>query len=232
MSDLTTPCVPISKIDVEEGFNPRTHMDEKELQGLADSIGTSGIVQPVAVRPTENGRYTLVAGERRFAAAQLAGLKEVPITLSQGNAHLSALVENIHREELDPIDAALGLRALAGELSLTTNKAIAQKVGKPVAWVNDRLRLLNLPKGVQRYIAEGFVPIDAERLLRDIAVVSPRVAECVCELAKRHDYKGRYFVDHFADIFAATASAFQQQADDDPGAGGSGQRYCQGQKAR
>jgi ParB/RepB/Spo0J family partition protein len=207
MSDLKTPCIPISKIDVEQGFNARTHMDEKELEGLAASLGTAGVVQPLSVRPGKGDRFTLVAGHRRFAAAQQAGLKEVPIVVSEGNAHLSSLVENIHREELDPIDAALGLRALAGELNLETNKAIAEKVGKSTPWVSERLRLLSLPTGVQRYIAEGFVPIDGERLLRDIAVVSPRVAECVCELAKRQGDKGRYFIDRFGDIFAGTAEA-------------------------
>jgi ParB family chromosome partitioning protein len=190
MSDVKTPYVPISKIDVEEGFNARTHMDDKELDGLAVSLGTAGIVQPLSVRPADNGRFTLVAGHRRFAAAKQAGLEEVPIVVSEGNAHLSSLVENIHREELDPIDAALGLKALAGELNLTTNKAIAEKVGKSVSWVSDRLRLLGLPKGVQCFIAEGVIPIEAERLLHDIAVVSPRVAECICELAKRNGYKG------------------------------------------
>lgn len=207
MSDLKTPCVPISKIDVEEGFNARTHMNEKELEGLAASLGSAGVVQPLSVRPTADGRFTLVAGHRRFAAAKQAGLEEVPVVVSEGNAHLSSLVENIHREELDPIDAALGLKALAGELNLETNKAIAEKVGKSVPWVSERLRLLSLPKGVQRYIAEGFVPIEGERLLRDIAVVSPRIAECICELAKRQGYKGRYFVDRFGDIFTATAEA-------------------------
>jgi ParB/RepB/Spo0J family partition protein len=207
MSDLTTPRVPISKIDVEKGFNARTHMDEKELDGLAASLGSAGVVQPLSVRMGKGDRFILVAGHRRFAAAQRAGLTEVPVALSEGNAHLSSLVENLHREELDPIDTALGLRTVAGELNLGTNKAIAEKVGKSVPWVSDRLRLLSLPKGVQRYIAEGLIPIEAERLLRDIATISPRVAECVCELAKRNGYKGRYFLDHFADIFAATAEA-------------------------
>ncbi|MFP5387870.1 MAG: ParB/RepB/Spo0J family partition protein, partial [Thermoleophilia bacterium] len=207
MSDLKTPRVSISKIDVEEGFNARTHVDEKELESLAASLGSVGVVQPLSVRPGKDDRFTLVAGHRRFAAAQQAGLKDVPIIVSEGNAYLTSLVENIHREELDPIDAALGLRALAGELNLETNRAIAEKVGKAVPWVSERLRLLSLPKGVQRYIAEGFVPIEGERLLRDIAVASPRVAECICELAKRQDYRGRNFVDRFGDIFAATAEA-------------------------
>jgi len=174
---------------------------------LPPALAPQASSQPLSVRPGKDGRFTLVAGHRRFAAAQQAGLKEVPIVVSEGNAHLSSLVENIHREELDPIDAALGLRALAGDLNLETNKAIAEKVGKSVPWVSERLRLLSLPKGVQRYVAEGFVPIEGERLLRHIAVVSPRVAECVCELAKRQGYKGRYFIDRFGDIFAATAEA-------------------------
>lgn len=72
MSDLKTPCVPISKIDVEEGFNARIHMDEKELEGLAASLGTAGVVQPLSVRPGKGGRFTLVAGHRRFAAAKQA----------------------------------------------------------------------------------------------------------------------------------------------------------------
>ncbi|MFP5387841.1 MAG: ParB/RepB/Spo0J family partition protein, partial [Thermoleophilia bacterium] len=113
MTDVKTPRVPISKIDVEEGFNARTHMDEKELEGLAASLGSAGVVQPLSVRPGKGDRFTLVAGHRRLAAAPQAGLKDVPIVVSEGNAHLSSLVENIHREELDPIDAALGMRALA-----------------------------------------------------------------------------------------------------------------------
>jgi hypothetical protein len=93
---------------------------------------------------------------------------------------------------------------LKGELNLATNKQLAEHTGLDAGWIGDHLRLLDLPEGVQRYIAEGAVPIDAERLLRDIAAVSPGIAECVCELAKRREYKGRRFIDHFDEIFAAT----------------------------
>ena len=207
MSDLKTPMVDLAKIDVEDGFNARQHMDEGGLEQLAVNLGEVGIVQPLSVRPTKGGRYAVVAGHRRLEAAKRAGIKRIPITLSKGNPHLNSLVENIHREDLDSIEIALGLKALAGELNLTTNTQIAQKAGKKLSWVAEHLRLLELPEGVKRHIAEGTVPIKAERLLRDIAAVSPRVAECICELAKRHRYTGRYFLEHFDDIFAATAEA-------------------------
>jgi ParB family chromosome partitioning protein len=207
MSDLTTPLIEIDKIDVEEGFNARTHMDEDGLEQLAESIGTDGIVQPIAVRPTKGGRFSVIAGHRRFEAARRAGITEVPITLSEGNAHLNSLIENIHQEKLDPIDTANGLKMVAGELNLTTNKQIAARANKKVAWVSERLRLLDLPEGVQRLIATGDIPMEAERVLRDIAKVSPRVAECVCELAKREKVKGRSFIVNFDDLFRQTAEA-------------------------
>jgi ParB/RepB/Spo0J family partition protein len=204
MSDLKTPHVPISKIDVDSGSNVRTHIDEEKLKGLTASIEAVGVVTPLDVRPKENGRFDLISGERRYLAAELAGLKEVPVIFGKGNAHLSKVVENLQREDLDPIDGARSLQMLKGELNLATNKQLAEHTGLDAGWIGDHLRLLDLPEGVQRYIAEGAVPTDAERLLRDIAAVSPGIAECVCELAKRREYKGRRFIDHFDEIFAAT----------------------------
>jgi ParB/RepB/Spo0J family partition protein len=207
MSELKTPTVPISMIDVDPDSNVRTHIDQKKLKGLASTVEAIGVRQPIEVRLKENGRFDLVAGERRYLAAQLAGLDEVPITVGEGNAHLSKVIENFQREGLDPIDTARALRMLKGELNLKTIKQLADRTGMEAGWIGDHLRLLNLPKGVQRYFAEGEVPIEGERLLRDIALVSPRIAECICEMAKRQDYKGRQFVIRFGDIFAATAEA-------------------------
>jgi ParB/RepB/Spo0J family partition protein len=204
MSDLKTPTVPISKIDVDPNSNVRTHIDEKKLKGLTLTVEAIGVRQPIEVRPKENGRFELTAGERRYIAAKRAGLKEVPVTIGKGNAHLSKVIENLQREDLDPIDTARALRMLKGELNLKTNKQLADRTGMDASWIGDHLRLLGLPEGVQRYFVEGAVPIDAERLLREIAEVSPEVAECICELAKRRKYKGRYFIDHFDEIFAAT----------------------------
>jgi ParB family chromosome partitioning protein len=205
MSDLKTPTVPISMIDVDPDSNVRTHIDEKKLKGLVLTVEAVGITQPVQVRPKENGRFELIAGERRYLAAKRAGLKEVPITIGEGNAHLNKVIENLQREDLDPIDTARALRMLKGELNLTTNKRLADRTGMDAGWIGGHLRLRGLPEGVQRYVAEGAVPIDAERLLREIAEGSPKVAECICELAKRRKYKGRYFIEHFDEIFAATA---------------------------
>ena len=114
MSDLKTPTVPISKIDVDPDSNVRTHIDEKKLKGLVLTVEAVGVTQPLLVRPKENGRFELIAGERRYIAAKRAGLKEVPITTSKGNAHLNKVIENLQREDLDPIGTGRALRMLKG----------------------------------------------------------------------------------------------------------------------
>ena len=152
MSDLKTPHIPIAKIDVDPGSNVRTHIDEEKLKRLTASIEAVGVVQPLDVRPKKNDRFDLVAGERRYLAAKQAGLKEVPVIFGKGNAHLSKVVENLQREDLDPIDAARSLQMLKGELNLTTNKQLAEHTGLDAGWIGDLLRLLDLPEGVQRYI--------------------------------------------------------------------------------
>ncbi len=205
MSANATALLEIDKIDVEEGFNARSHMDEEGLDQLAGSVGSAGIVQPILVRPTKDGRYSVVAGHRRLQAAKRAGVTKVPYAISQGNAHLNSLIENIHREGLDPIDTAKGLKAVKGELNLTTNKQLAERIGKKVAWVGALLRLLDLPEPLHPYIAAGQVPVEGERALRPIAAVSPRVAECACEVAKRNQIKGRAFVERFDELLRAAA---------------------------
>lgn len=206
MSDLKTPHIPIAKIDVDPGSNVRTHIDQEKLKGLTTSIKAVGVLQPLVVRLKENGRFELIIGERRYWAAKAAGLEDVPVSLGKDNAHLGKVVENVQREDLDPIDTARSLRMVKGELNLTTNKQLAEHTGLDAGWIGDLLRLLDLPEEVQRYIAEGAVPVDGERLLRDIAKVSPGIAECVCEVAKRREYKGRRFIDRFDEIFSATGT--------------------------
>jgi ParB/RepB/Spo0J family partition protein len=208
MTDLATPLLEVDKIEVIEGFNPRTHMDPDALARLAGSLGRTDVVQPLTVRPIEGGKFAVIAGHRRLEAAKLAGIKQVPVHIRKnGNARAAALAENLHREDLDPIDTARGLTELAAELNLTTNKKIAEELDVSDSWVSQHLRLLKLPEGVQVYIGRGDVPIEAERDLREIAKVSPRIAECVCELAKRKKIKGREFVVSFGDLFAAVAQA-------------------------
>jgi ParB/RepB/Spo0J family partition protein len=208
MSQPTAPLIDVEKIDVTEGFNARTHMDEEGIEQLAANLKRAGVVQPVVVLPAENGRFALVAGHRRLRAAKLAGFKEIPGVLGEAKtARLANLVENLHQEALDPIDRARGLKALAEEFGLTTHKQIAKEVSKSPAWVSQHMRLLELPDGVQRHIAEGSVPVEAERCLRKVAAVSPRVAECVCELAKRRNVKPGQFVPNFGELLTETAQA-------------------------
>ena len=208
MTDLATPLLEVDKIEVVEGFNPRTHMDPDALARLAGSLGKTDVVQPLTVRPIDGGKFAVIAGHRRLRAAEMAGIEKVPVHVREGgDALTAALVENHHREDLDPIDTARGLQALAEELNLTTHKRIAEELEVSDSWVSQHLRLLKLPEAVQVYIAEGHVPAEAERDLRGIAEVSPRIAECICELAKRRKVKSREFVVNFGELFEAVAQA-------------------------
>lgn len=208
MSQPTAPLIDVDKIDVTEGFNVRSHMDEDGIERLAANFKRVGVVQPVVVMPAKDGRFALVAGHRRLRAAEVAGFAQIPGVLGDAKtARLANLVENLHQEELDPIDRARGLKALAEEHGLATHKQIAEEVSKSTAWVSQHMRLLELPEGAQRHVAEGSVPAEAERCLREVAKVSPRVAECVCELAKRRKVRASQFVPYFGELLAETAEA-------------------------
>lgn len=197
MSEPTVAVLPVEAITVEEGFNPRTNFDEGELASLAASISaTEGVVQPLAVQPGEGGGYVLVAGERRLRAARQAGIEKVPVVvLDGGKAKLAALAENLIRVDLDPVEVAHGLQALGAAEGLTTQKKIAEKVGKSAAFVSEHLRLLRLPEEVQGHIAAGTVPVAAERVLRKLAKASPAVAEALCELVARGEVDARDLVE-------------------------------------
>ncbi|MDL2263479.1 ParB/RepB/Spo0J family partition protein [Synergistaceae bacterium OttesenSCG-928-I11] len=130
-------------------FQPRKTINEELLKNLADSISEHGIIQPVLVRPSSNG-YQIVAGERRWRAAQLAGLKEIPIRvleITDAQAMELALVENLQREDLSTVEVALGIQELIAKLSLT-HEEVAEKIGISRAAVTNKLRLLQLPESV------------------------------------------------------------------------------------
>lgn len=214
----TTAVLDLSTIDVDPDVNPRTHFDEASLAELEASIRQDGLVTALTVVPKEGGRYTIIAGERRLIAAKRAGLTEGPALIrpvkGSREATLKAsraatLVENLIRDDLDPIDAAQGLADLAAAENLTTHQQIADRIGKKksASWVSAHLRLLKLPKGVQAFIGKGEIPVDGERPLRKIAKVSPRVAECICELAVRKNVKSVDFVRCFDDLFRLTAES-------------------------
>lgn len=137
---------------------PRTHFDAGELAELADSIREHGVLQPLIVRHTpESGLYTLIAGERRWQAAQLAGLKEIPVIIREASDQQLlelALIENVQRADLAPLETAEAYRQLADSFGLTQEQ-IASRVGKSRVAVNNTLRLLKLPETVQAALAEG-----------------------------------------------------------------------------
>ncbi|MFR8010145.1 MAG: ParB/RepB/Spo0J family partition protein [Clostridia bacterium] len=148
--------LPISDIEPNRD-QPRKQFDDAALRELADSIAEHGVIQPLLVRPVGGGVYQIVAGERRWRASRLAGLTEVPAVvkeLSDSETMEIALVENLQREDLDPIEEAEGIAQLIETYDLTQDQA-AQKLGKSRPAVANALRLLNLPGEVREMIRQG-----------------------------------------------------------------------------
>jgi len=159
-------------------YQPRVDMREDSLADLADSIKAQGIIQPIVVRPVgapEHGqpqRYEIVAGERRWRAAQLAGLHEIPAVLRQiddEHAVALALIENIQREDLNPLEEALALSRLIGEFQLTHQQA-ADAVGRSRAAVSNLLRLLDLPQAIRPFIEKRELEMGHARALLSLPV--------------------------------------------------------------
>jgi len=147
-------------------YQPRTQMDSESLQELADSIRAQGLMQPILVREVSGG-YEIIAGERRWRAAQLAGLSEIPVLLREvpdDAVAAMALIENIQREDLNAIDEAHGLQRLIQEFGMT-HDAVAQAVGKSRAAVSNLLRLLNLSRPVQDMLTAGLIEMGHARAL-------------------------------------------------------------------
>jgi ParB family chromosome partitioning protein len=150
-------------------FQPRGTIDAASLAELIDSVRSRGILQPLLVRPHPGhpGRYQIIAGERRWRAAQGAGLHDVPVLireLDNSDAMAAALVENLQRQDLDPIEEAEGYRRLADEFAMTQEK-LAEAVGKSRSHVANTLRLLNLPVSVQNDVRRGVLSAGHARAL-------------------------------------------------------------------
>jgi ParB family chromosome partitioning protein len=148
-------------------YQPRTRMDEGSLYELAESIRSQGIMQPILVRPVGGGRYEIIAGERRSRAAKLAGLSEVPVLVKDvpdEAAAVMALIENIQREDLNPLEEAQGLQRLTSEFGLTHEQA-AQAVGRSRSAASNLLRLLNLAEPVQGMLMAGDLDMGHARAL-------------------------------------------------------------------
>ena len=166
-------------------FQPRTRMDPQSIAELADSIRAQGLIQPILVRPVENGKYEIIAGERRWRAAQLAGLTQVPVVIRavpDKSALAMALIENIQREDLNPLEEATGIQRLVNEFDMT-HEAAAQAVGRSRSAVTNLLRLLNLSKAVQDLLMEGRIEMGHARAL--LAVSGSRQAELAQQIISR-----------------------------------------------
>lgn len=148
--------LPLQKVEPNPN-QPRRRFDEEELHSLADSIAEHGILQPLAVRAMEGGFYQIIAGERRWRAARLAGLKEVPVVVVEADDRTVmelALIENLQRQDLNPMEEAEGYRVLTEEYGLTQEQAAA-RVGKSRPAVANALRLLALPEDVRSLVEKG-----------------------------------------------------------------------------
>src|SRR3954469_15267673 len=148
-------------------YQPRTRMDETSLRKLADSIREQGVMQPILVRPVDGARFEIIAGERRWRAAGQAGLAEIPAlvrTVPDNAALALALIENIQREDLNPLEEAQGLSRLIDEFGLT-HEAAAKAVGRSRSAVTNLLRLMALPQSVQQYLLSGQLEMGHARAL-------------------------------------------------------------------
>ena len=153
-------------------YQPRTRMDEASLAELAESIKAQGVMQPILVRPVDGGRYEIIAGERRWRAAQRAGLKQVPAlvrTVPDQAALALALIENIQREDLNPLEEAQGIGRLIEEFGLT-HEAAAAAVGRSRSAVSNLLRLAQLAKPVQELLHDGKLDMGHARALLALPV--------------------------------------------------------------
>ena len=148
--------LPLHKVEPNPN-QPRKDFDEVELQALADSIATHGLIQPLTVRETGNGYYQIIAGERRWRASRMAGLQDVPAVIIDADEQKTmelALIENLQRQDLNPIEEALGYQSLIQEYGMTQEIA-ANRVGKSRPAVANALRLLALPEAVLEMVRNG-----------------------------------------------------------------------------
>jgi ParB family chromosome partitioning protein len=166
-------------------YQPRSHMDTTALADLAESIKSQGVMQPILVRPLTAGGYEIIAGERRWRAARMAGLSTVPALIREipdQQALVMALIENIQREDLNPLEEALGIQRLTQEFGLT-HQSVAETLGRSRAGVTNLLRLLDLAQPVRELLAEGRIDMGHARAL--LALPVDRQIELAREAAQK-----------------------------------------------
>ncbi len=172
--------VPVRSIEPNP-YQPRTSFDAEQLEGLAASIKTLGLITPITLRKISEGRYQIISGERRYRACQMAGLEEIPAyvrqTDDQGMLEM-AIVENIQRENLDPIEVALSYERLMDECSLTQEQ-MASRLGKSRSSIANQIRLLKLPVKIQHDIKVGQISVGHAKVL--LGVEDPDLQTSLCD---------------------------------------------------
>ena len=177
-----TNVLPVNEIEPNRD-QPRKQFDAEKIEALAESIKEHGVVQPLIVTK-EDGYYRIVAGERRWRAAKKAGLKEVPVVIREYSAQEAeeiALIENLQREDLNPIEEALGYKQLMDKFSLT-QETVAQKIGKSRSGIANALRLLALPEKTMKMVQDGVLSVGHAKVLlgadaKKIDVLAKEVVE-------------------------------------------------------
>ena len=175
-SDTRIETLPLREVEPDPG-QPRKTFDDETLAELSASIAEHGLLQPIAVRPKPSGGYLIVAGERRWRASRMAGLTEVPVIVkdvTDEQAMELALVENLQRADLDPVEEAAGIRELMTRCDLTQEQA-ARKLGKSRSALANSLRLLSLPETVLELLKSGFITIGHAKVI--LGLPAPELQE-------------------------------------------------------
>lgn len=182
--------IPIEMIEPNP-FQPRMNFDEEALQELAESIKSLGLIQPITVRKVSVGHYQIISGERRFRACKVAGMDMIPAYIrdasEQGMLEM-AIVENIQRENLDPIEVAMSYQRLIDECNLTQEQ-MAQRVGKKRTSVTNYLRLLNLPAKVQHDLKVGLISVGHAKVI--LGIDDATIQEQLCDFVIKKDLSVR-----------------------------------------
>ena len=197
-------------------YQPRVHFEPESLQELADSIRAQGVVQPIVVRPREGGRFELIAGERRWRATQLAGLSEIPAVikdLDDQSAAAVSLIENIQRENLNPLEESRALQRLIDEFSMT-HQQVAETVSRSRAMVTNLLRLKDLNEDVKRLVDERQIEMGHARAL--LAITGTEQSQLAHKVASKglSVRETERLVKHYLDSMGKPRSTSSKQDQD------------------
>ena len=204
--------IPVDMIEPNP-YQPRMNFDQEALEELTDSIKTLGLIQPITVRPIAGNRYQIISGERRFRACRLAGMDMIPAYIRNANDQgmlEMAIVENIQRENLDPIEVAMSYQRLIDECSLTQEQ-MAIRVGKKRASVTNFLRLLKLPAKIQHDLKVGLLSVGHAKVLLGLEDVM--LQEYLCDLGIKEDMSVRQLEDKIRKLSEPKKKAEQAEQD-------------------